>query len=91
MAVLAKKGRPIQIAPDEPVRQAINLEILRTEFYAQLAEDGTPEQQQKARRQKFLRARARAQELGLIGLREIDAVVYVWLARIDPEAAGEDF
>ena len=89
MAVLAKKGTPIQIAPDEPVRQAINLELLRTEFYAQLSEDGTPEEKQAVRRRKFHRTRCRAQELELIGIKELDAVTYVWLESVAPPNEDE--
>jgi AAA domain len=91
MAGLAKKGTPIQVAPDEPMRQAINLELLRSEFYAQLTEDGTPEEKQGSRQRKFHRARCRAQELGLIGIREIDAVTYVWLESLAPKDTDENF
>ena len=84
LTVLTKKGRPIRIAPDEPVRQAINLELLRAEFYAQLAEDGTPEEKQDSRKKKFQRARSKAQELGLIGMKEIDLITYVWLESAGP-------
>jgi hypothetical protein len=91
MAVLAAKGTPVQPARDEPVRQAINLELLRTEFYSQLAEDGTPEQKQSSRRKTFRRVLNRAQERSLIGLRELHAVTYVWLASDTPPEAEDAF
>jgi hypothetical protein len=85
MAVLADKGTPQQIEPDSPTRQAVDLRILRIEFFAQVAADGTPEQKRDFRKKKFRRALDHAQEKGLVGIREIGAVTYVWLTTPDRE------
>jgi len=89
MAVLADKGTPQQIEPDSPTRQAVDLRILRTEFFAQVAADGTPEQKRDFRKKKFRRALDHAQEKGLVGIREIGAVTYVWLTTPDREDEDE--
>jgi hypothetical protein len=88
MAVLADKGTPQQLEPDSPTRQAVDLRILRTEFCAQVAADGTPEQKRDFRKKKFRRALDHAQEKGLVGIREIGALTYVWLTT--PDRGDED-
>jgi AAA domain len=85
MAVLADRGTPQQTEPDSATRQAVDHKILRTEFCAQVAADGTPEQKRDFRKKKFQRALDHAQEKGLVGIREIGAVTYVWLTTPDHE------
>jgi hypothetical protein len=88
MAVLTDKGTPQQIEPNGPTRQAVDRRILRTEFCTQVAADGTPEQKRDFRKKKFQRALDHAQEKGLVGIREIGAVTYVWLTT--PDRGDED-
>jgi hypothetical protein len=89
MAVLADKGAPQQTEPDGPIRQAVDLKILRIEFCAQIAAEGTPEQKRDFRRKKFQRALEHAQEKGLVGIREVDCVTYVWLTTPEREDADD--
>jgi AAA domain len=88
MAVLADRGTPQQTSPGGPIRQAVELKVLRIEFCAQVVADGTPEQKQKHRNQRFRRALDHAQEKGLIGVREIEVLTYVWLTT--PDRQDED-
>jgi hypothetical protein len=88
MTVLAERGMPQQVDPDGPTRQAVELKILRSEFFAQIAADGTPEQKRDFRKKKFQRALEYAQEKGLIGIREVDSATYVWLST--PDRQDED-
>jgi hypothetical protein len=81
MSVLAEAGVDLSLGPDGPVVRMVSQDIVRTEFYVQTPADGTPEQKGSLRRQKFLRALAWAEEHGLIGVKEVDNVVYLWLAR----------
>jgi hypothetical protein len=64
--------------------RAVDLEIVRTEFYRSSVADGDAAQKQAARRQAFRRAVLNAQDRNLIGKREIDAVTFVWLAKSPP-------
>ena len=81
MSVLAEAGVDLSLGPDGPVVRMVSQDIVRTEFYVQTPADGTAEQKGSLRRQKFLRALAWAEEHGLIGVKEVDNVVYLWLAR----------
>jgi hypothetical protein len=90
MTVLADRGTPQQADPDGPTRQVVELKILRTEFCAQIAADGTPEQKRDFRKKKFQRALEYAQEKGLVGIREIDSATYVWLTTPDREDEDAD-
>jgi hypothetical protein len=88
MAMLAEKGVDLPSAPDGPAIRMIDRELVRDEFYARTAADGTVEQKQDQRRKRFRRAVDRAEEKQLIGIREINGTVYLWLAQAQPE---EDF
>jgi hypothetical protein len=83
MSVLAEAGVDLSLGPDGPVVRMVSQDIVRTEFYVQTPADGTAEQKGSLRRQKFLRALAWAEEHGLIGVKEVDNVVYLWLARLN--------
>jgi hypothetical protein len=72
MAVLAERGVDLPIAPNGPVVRMVDQEIVRNEFYAQTASDGTPEQKNWAEEQE------------LIGIREIKGLIYFWLSRPEP-------
>ena len=85
MAVLAGHGVNLPTGPDCPTVRMVDREIVRLEFYAQTPADGTPEQKASLRRQAFRRTVEWAQEHGLIGVREIDAVTYLWLTAPHPE------
>ena len=90
MSVLAKDGVDLPSEPDGPVMRMVNQDIVREEFYASTAAvDGTSEQKQHFKRQRFWRAVNRAQEDRLIGLREINNVTYLWLMPLQPDPDKE--
>jgi hypothetical protein len=87
MSVLAKEGVDLPSEPDGPVVRMVDQEIVREEFYARTAADGTPAQKQEYKRKRFNRALNRAEEMQLVGLREMNDTAYLWLLR--PDLDGE--
>jgi hypothetical protein len=86
MAVLADHGTEQRPFDDGPIVRAIDLEIVRTEFYKSYPADGDAKQQQEARRKAFSRAIREAQATSVIGLRVRGGVTLVWLAGRDTVA-----
>jgi AAA domain len=84
MARLAERGVDLPIAPNGPIVRMVDREIVREEFYSQTACDGTPEQKAWLRRKQFNRAVDWAEEQRLIGTREIEGLIYLWLSRPEP-------
>jgi hypothetical protein len=70
--------------PNGPTVRAVDIEIVRAEFYKSYPATGDAKQKQAARRQAFNRAAKMAQEKELIGVRDIGRVTYVWLASGEP-------
>jgi hypothetical protein len=87
MAMLAEQGVEQPISPNGPTTRMIERETVQAEFYAQTAADGTPRQKSDFRRKQFVRAVDWAEREGLIGVREIDEITYLWLSR--PESQTE--
>jgi len=81
--VLADHGTDQCPFHDGPVVRAIDLEIVRSEFYKSYAADGDAKQQKATRRKAFNRAIHDAQKSGVIGLRVLDGTTLVWLASRD--------
>jgi hypothetical protein len=84
MALLAKHGVDQPSEPDGPVVRMIDQEIVREEFYARTAAEGTEEQKRKFRNQRFRRAVERAVEKQLVGQREAKGITYLWLMSAQP-------
>jgi AAA domain len=81
MAILADQGVDLPITPNGPVVRMVAEKLVREAFYAATPPaDGTPEQQGRFRRQKFLAAVDWAEQEQLIGASEVDGVSYLWLA-----------
>jgi AAA domain len=80
MNMLADAGKDIRPFSDGPVVRGVDQEIVRAEFYKSYPADGDAKAKQNVRRQAFGRALKDAQAKGLIGIREIETVTYVWLA-----------
>jgi len=76
MSMLAEHGVDQATAPNGPVVRMIDQEIVRKEFYAQTASDGTPQQKAELRQKQFKRAVSWAETEGLIGVREIGGQIY---------------
>jgi AAA domain len=84
MALLADAGEMITPFADAPSVRAIRSQIARTEFYRQyVTGDEDPKKRQEAKRKAFTRALESAQGKGLITVREIDDVQWVWLSAAD--------
>jgi hypothetical protein len=67
--------------PDGPLAKAIDIKLVRAEFYSQYPSEGdTKKQRQDAKKKAFGRAIKDAQNRSLISIREIEEVQYVWLA-----------
>jgi hypothetical protein len=89
MNVLVDRGTELRPYADDPKTQvrAVDKELVRTEFYKDHPAEGeTHEKRQDARRRAFNRSINDAQIAGLIGVREIDSVQYVWLAKVEVQA-----
>ena len=80
MAMLAEHGVDRPISPNGPTVRMIDREIVRTEFYAQTAADGTPAQKGEFRRKQFNRALDWTEQQKLIGVRELEGITYLWLS-----------
>jgi hypothetical protein len=72
-------------APDMPLVRAVDIDVLRMEFYrTHVTEAGTREQKQDSRRKAFTRAITAAQKAGLIGVCNSNDRTLVWL--VEPAA-----
>ena len=86
MAVLADQGTDQCPFPNGPIVRAIDLEIVRSEFYKSYPADGDAKQQQEARRKAFNRAIREAQDISVVGVRTLDGTTLVWLVGRDTVA-----
>ena len=86
MAVLADQGTDQCPFPNGPIVRAIDLEIVRSEFYKSYPADGDAKQQQEARRKAFNRAIREAQDISVVGVRTVDGTTLVWLVGRDTVA-----
>jgi hypothetical protein len=85
MNMLADCGSVQKPYPDGPEVRAVDIELVRAEFYKSHPATGDAKAKSDARRQAFNRAIKDAQAKGLIGSRDIGDVTYVWLARSDDQ------
>jgi hypothetical protein len=80
MTMLVDAGSDVTPFADGPVVRAVDLKLVRTEFYKQYPADGdTKQQQANVRRQAFGRVIKDAQAKTLIATREVDGIQLVWL------------
>lgn len=80
MNLLVDHGTDTRPFPDGPSVRAVDLDIVRAEFYASHPAEGDDKAKQQARKKAFQRAVKDAQAKRLVGVRDISAVTYVWLA-----------
>ena len=85
MNVLVDHGTEQRPFPDDQmVVRAVDSEIVRTEFYKTYVTKGdTPEAKQDAKQKAFVRTLKKAQGDQLIGVREINDITFIWLARAE--------
>jgi hypothetical protein len=88
MTILAEHGVDRPIPPDGPVVRMVDQKAVRNAFYTCTPVEGTPKQVADRRRLQFERACDWADQMQLIGIREIDGVTYFWLNR--PNTEPED-
>jgi hypothetical protein len=79
MTILADAGNNVTPFADGPVVRAVDLKLIRTEFYKQYPADGDVKQKADVRRQAFNRVVKDAQAKTLIATREVDGIQLVWL------------
>jgi hypothetical protein len=81
MSLLADAGKDIKPFTNGPVVRAIPSETARHEFYRQYATaDIDPKKKQEARKKAYQRAVHAAQDKGLLNVREVDGIEWLWLA-----------
>ena len=66
--------------PDGPIVRAVDIELVRAEFYKGYPATGDEKAKSEVRRKAFNRAMLNARERGLVGTRDIGTITYVWLA-----------
>jgi hypothetical protein len=81
MTMLADAGFDARPFADGPVVRAVNIDLIRNEFYRQYPADGDERQKVTTRRQAFYRAVKDAQAKGLVTTREVEGVQLIWLTR----------
>jgi AAA domain len=79
MNILAASGSERRPFADGPIVRAVDLELVRTEFYKSYPATGDTKTKNDARRQAFTRAIRDAGTRGLVATREIGSVTFVWL------------
>jgi hypothetical protein len=84
MTTLVDHGKEMRPYPDGPSVRVIDIEIVRTEFYASYPATGDEKAKNDARRQAFKRALNCAQANALIGVRDIETSTVMWLAGSTP-------
>lgn len=90
MNLLADCGKDVRPYTDGPVVRGADKETIRKEFYKEYpAEGDTPKQKAEAKKKAFKRAIEDAQANGLIGVREVDGIQYVWLAKAEQGDKGD--
>ena len=82
MNVLVEQGSAQRPFRDGPLVRAVDLEILRAEFYRSYSAEGDDKTKRATRQKAFRRAIDNAQSNNLIGVREVGTVTLVWLASV---------
>jgi hypothetical protein len=80
MNMLADCGSEQRPYPDGPIVRAVDLEVVRAEFYKSYPATGDEAAKKEARKKAFSRAIENADEKRLIGSRDIGAITFVWFA-----------
>ena len=90
MNVLVDKERARPFS-DGPLVRAVDLEIVRAEFYRSYPAEGDEKTKRATRQKAFRRAIANAQSNNLIDVREVGTVTLVWLARVQDGPAQNTY
>lgn len=84
MNVLVDHGTEQQPFRDGAAVRAVDIEVVRKEFYASYPAEGDEKNKNNTRRHAFTRTMREAQAKELIAVRDIGAVTFVWLAKPEP-------
>jgi hypothetical protein len=79
MIMLVDCGKDIRPWADGPIVRAVDLKLVRAEFYKQYPAEGDEKQKAEVRRKAFGRAVKDAQDKELIMVREVEGVQLVWM------------
>ena len=79
MSVVADCGTDLPAFAGGPTVRAVNSDLVRDEYCKQTPAEGDAPTKKKTRLQQYRRAIKSAQAKGLIGLREINDVQWIWL------------
>jgi len=91
MKLLAEHGVERELEPAMPAVRTIAEELVRGEFFANTAADGTDRQKRDVKRKRFNRTLARAENLNLIGRRDIEGRAYLWFIQpTEPQGPEEN-
>jgi hypothetical protein len=90
MNMLADSGADQKPYPDGATVRAVDLELVRSEFYKSHPATGDAKAKADARRQAFTRAVKDAQAKGLIGTRDIGSITFVWLTTPETPSNAHD-
>jgi len=82
---LADYGSQQRPYPDGPVVKAVDIELVRTEFYKTYPATGDQAAKKEARKKAFNRAIGTADHKGLIGTRDIGSITFIWFAQENEE------
>jgi hypothetical protein len=88
--VLVEQGIERRPFPDGPMIRAVDIELVRAEFYKRYPADGdTDAKRQDARRKAFNRNLKKAQEQRLIGVAVAGGVTSIWIAKGESNGADD--
>jgi hypothetical protein len=85
LTMLADAGLDVCPFVDGPVVRAVQLDLVRNEYYRQYAADGDEQQKTAARRKAFYRAIENAKDKGLVATREVEGVQLIWLTKAETQ------
>lgn len=86
MNLVASCGIEPRPFADGPIVRAVDLELVRAEFYKSHPATGDEKAKSNTRRQAFTRAIREAGNRGLVATRDIGAITFIWLT--DPRGGA---
>jgi hypothetical protein len=90
LSTVLLNGANIRPFADGPLVCACDIEVVRAEFYRQYRAEGTDKQKTDARRKAFGRAVKETIARELVGMREVNGVQFVWLAKPEALQSGHE-
>lgn len=85
---LQGRGRDVRPFLEGPPVRAVDLAVVRDEFYRQYPADGTDKQKMGARRKAFSRCLRASIAREVVVVRELDNIQFIWLAELGSAKTG---